>query len=380
MQSVVSPDQGIGEFPDTGETDLIQTLYRSLTSKEGFHPFLKQLSSIINARASGLAVIRKHPIRIEHLWHNGLSNEFIHWYLNNNVIEHDVILNQAIKQAPGEFQTVSSLKDEAKTDSIYQRWKQQNAMLDAAWLVAHSGDCFAVVLILQRTCQQGVYTDQERAWLNRLAPFIRQAVQLYQQTNQRAELTTSLLGVINAIPNACFVLNSQANVLFYNTVARSVLRQQNGLLIQDKRLVFKNNHEHQQFLQHTIESIRSSMGQQDFRSSTLFVTRDNLPSVIISITPIEDCSLPNGGALVTLYDPTIRRLPTAAMIAKYFSLSPAEALLCEDLITGLSLKQIACLRHKSEATLRTYLKTIFAKTNQSRQGQLISTILSALMY
>ncbi len=57
----------------------------------------------------------------------------------------------------------------------------------------------------------------------------------------------------------------------------------------------------------------------------------------------------------------------------------AEASLCRDLLDGLSIKEISEIRFRSAETLRSHLKHIFQKTNFNRQGQLISSILSALM-
>jgi DNA-binding NarL/FixJ family response regulator len=75
----------------------------------------------------------------------------------------------------------------------------------------------------------------------------------------------------------------------------------------------------------------------------------------------------------------IRKLPTAARIADYFSLTHAEAWLCESLVAGLTLKETAEHQNKSEATLRTYLKQVYQKTGFNRQGQLVSGILLALI-
>lgn len=61
------------------------------------------------------------------------------------------------------------------------------------------------------------------------------------------------------------------------------------------------------------------------------------------------------------------------------SLTTAQATLCADLISGLSLKDIAAVKHKSEETLRSHLRSVFQKTGFNRQGQLMSSILSALM-
>lgn len=75
----------------------------------------------------------------------------------------------------------------------------------------------------------------------------------------------------------------------------------------------------------------------------------------------------------------LRKLPTARQIAEYFSLTPAEASLCECLVSGLSLSETAEQQKKSEATVRTYLKQVYQKTGFNRQGQLVSGILLALI-
>jgi DNA-binding CsgD family transcriptional regulator len=100
---------------------------------------------------------------------------------------------------------------------------------------------------------------------------------------------------------------------------------------------------------------------------------------MMTLRPLRHNELLTGGVLVTITDAGARQFPDAEMIAEYFSLTRAEASVCEYLIKGLSLKEIAAQKHKSEATVRSYLKQVFIKTGQSRQGQLVSTILSSLL-
>jgi len=362
------------------EPQLIQSLYASLTDKEGFHPFLAQLSTAIGACSAILVNLSRQPLRLEYAWHSGLPEGWFNWYIENNMIEHDVVSNHAISQAPGNFQSALPLLPTFDPQKDYDRWENDQDILDAAWLVAHSTDELALVFVFQRTVAQGPYKESELNKLNRLVPFIRQAVQLYQQTNQQQALATSLAGVLNAIPNASFILNEQAGVLHANTAALRLLEQESCLKLQDGRLKFQRDKEHNLFFEQVTETIRTSMGQQVFSSSTMFIPRGDKPSLILCVTPIEGDKEQRGGAMATVYDPETRTLPSAALIANYFSLTPAEGLLCQDLITGMSLKEIAALRHKSEATLRSYLKQIFNKTNLNRQGQLISSILAALMH
>ncbi|GLQ32798.1 helix-turn-helix transcriptional regulator [Litoribrevibacter albus] len=362
------------------EPALIQRLYASLTDKEGFHPFLADLVQAINACSGILVNLRREPMAIEYIWHTGFPEGFMEWYGNNNMLEHDAVLNHAVSQSPGVFHSTLPILEQSPPKDDYQRWESDQNMLDSAWLVAHAEDSSSLILALQRTYQQGPYTEPELERLNRLVPYIRQAVQLYQQTNKQMEQAASFAAVINALPIATLILNDQLNVVHVNKAAQGILETEKTITLVDDRLSFQNKETQWHYMQYATESIRASMGLQLFSSDSLFVERADRSSLVLCVNPIEGLSEHRGGAMVTLYDPQVRSLPGARLIAEYFSLTQAEALLCEDLCVGLSLKEISEIRHKSEATLRSYLKQVFQKTGLNRQGQLVSQILSALMH
>lgn len=255
------PPQLSQKMPATGailpnEPELIQCLYQWLHHQAGFHDFLAMLADAVNGCAAQLSFIRRSPRAIEHIWHAGLSDEFIGWYLDNNMIAHDAVTNHAITQQPGHFNSALPLIGKDVPGEDYARWESDHQMLDSAWMVVDASDTHIVLLTVQRTLAQGAYFPSELEAMNRLVPFVRQTVTLAETYHQH---------------------------------------------------------------------------------------------------------------------------PDAGMIRDYFSLTNAEAGVCEDLIKGVSLKGIASSRHKSEATVRSNLKQVFLKTGQSRQGQLISTILSSLL-
>jgi DNA-binding CsgD family transcriptional regulator len=203
---------------------------------------------------------------------------------------------------------------------------------------------------------------------------------LYHQVHQQQEQASTLAGVINAIPNATLILNGQATVILANPMAYQIVQQEPSMQIQSERLQFQRREDHYRFFELVSDCIRASMGQQAYATGSMFIERHLQPPLIACLSPIEGIAQQRGGAMMTIYDPQVRQLPSAALIAEYFSLTKAEALLCEGLCSGLSLKDIAESRHKSEATLRSYLKQVFLKTGLNRQGQLVSHILAALMH
>lgn len=133
------------------------------------------------------------------------------------------------------------------------------------------------------------------------------------------------------------------------------------------------------FFRTLVRVARTEAPEGEGAPETLFVNRPDAAPLMLSVQPLGRPELMVGGLLITIADPGERSFPDAELIAGYFGLSPAEALLCADLATGLSLREIAEKRHKSEATVRSCLKQVYLKTGYSRQGQLISGILASLL-
>jgi DNA-binding CsgD family transcriptional regulator/PAS domain-containing protein len=270
--------------------------------------------------------------------------------------------------------------DELDVTEDYKRWQKDQNMIDSAWLVVHCTDTHTTLLTMQRTVEQGAFQSLELARLNHLVPFIRQAILLYQQIDYRTIAKKTLVSVVNAIPQATLVLNEQAVVIHANPLAEKFLLEASLLSIRNERLMFQQRDIQQAYLRSAVQVIRASMGQDEYDSDTLFLQREGRSPLIVLIRPMESTDLSQGGALVTIVEPAKRKLPAAATIGQYFSLSPAEADLCEDLVAGMSLKDISIKSGKTEATVRSYLKNVFIKTNHIRQGALISSILCALLH
>ncbi|MEO9524409.1 helix-turn-helix transcriptional regulator [Marinobacter alexandrii] len=361
------------------DAELIQSLYQALDNDTGFHDYLSLLVESVNGCAAQLVFVRKSPLRIEHIWYAGLSDEFIGWYLDNNMIASDAVTNHAIGQPPGTFQSALPLIEDGSPGDDYERWESDQSMLDSAWLVVEASDTHITLQTVQRTVAQGPYRPEELAAMDRLVPFIRQAVSLANNLHQPPSSVQALSAVIDLVPDAGFVLDNPGAVMVSNERGRRLLKQEQVISLRQRRFEFDDKKIQSAFFRISSRVVQADVQGHDYAPETLIVSRPGASSLLMTLQPLKRNELVTGAVLVTVTDSAWRVFPDAVMIQDYFSLSRSEAQLCEDLVTGMSLKDIAARRHKSEATLRSYLKQVFLKTGQSRQGQLISTILSALM-
>ena len=376
----------LAELPSfDNESDLIQNLYASLTDKNGFHTFLQLLGDSINASACVLTCLQRKPIAVRYVWHMGLPDGFVEHFNASGMLERDTVFNLAVKTSLRGFSTGSDALKELKQYGNAEYWEEsyemsmQMGFLQTMWMVIHAAEDNVIVLSLLRSADKEQYTDHELKKVSRLVPHIRQSFQLYEQVNKAMIKASSLDAVLDAVPKASIVLSDLSKVIHVNRSARELLAKNKIIRIEDDHVLFNNSTDQTDYSCNIVEVVRSSIGLTPFYSSTQYLKREGKPDLILCLTPIENIDQGRGGALITLYDPESRQLPDADRIAEYFSLTKAQATLCVDLISGLSIKDIAATKSKSEETIRSHMKHIFQKTDFNRQGQLVSGILSALM-
>ncbi|MBJ6135917.1 helix-turn-helix transcriptional regulator [Marinobacter litoralis] len=357
------------------ETELIQCLYDSLEHQAGFHRFLSMLVDSVGGCAAQLSFIRRTPRAIDHVWHAGLSDEFLTWYLDNNMIEHDAVTNYAVTQEAGQFNSALPLLNDGPPGDEYDRWESDQDMLDSAWLVVESNDSHITLLTVQRTYAQGAYQPEEIAAMNRLVPFIKQTVVLAKKIHQHPRAAQTLCGIADLITEPAFILNNRGTIVTANQRGEQLLDQEACINLRHGRLYFGTDQLRKSFFKAMARAAATVCSEDTALPETLIVKRDVLSPLVMTIRPLEHNEILSGGVLVTIVDLKARALPSAEEIVKYYPLSPAEGKLCEGLVAGLSLKEIADHHHKSETTVRSYLKQVFQKTGYNRQGQLISAIL-----
>ena len=90
-----------------------------------------------------------------------------------------------------------------------------------------------------------------------------------------------------------------------------------------------------------------------------------------------DCSTSPGPSQVAVIVHAPEKLPTVDehLLRTWYDLTPAEARVAGMLATGLNLDAIVARLGVGANTVRTQLKSIFAKTNTNRQGELIALLL-----
>jgi DNA-binding CsgD family transcriptional regulator len=77
------------------------------------------------------------------------------------------------------------------------------------------------------------------------------------------------------------------------------------------------------------------------------------------------------GSLVCIIDPDATRDLSSAGLAKMFKLSSAEMAVCDELLRGRTARDIADIRAVAHDTVRSQVKTLYAKAGVANRVELI---------
>ncbi len=191
-----------------------------------------------------------------------------------------------------------------------------------------------------------------------------------------------LLGLLDLLPLAVLLVDHNGLVRGQNRFARHMLQQQCGLAIgSNRRLVCTQRRctaELEQLLnaarQTSADEIPQVVGGMRIASPGF---PGGLPLLVVKLSQNTAAPGPQQGAmLVALPAPELGESGTVDILTSLYGLTPTEARLATHTLRGSSLEQAARELGITEATARTHLRHIFAKTNTSRQGELVSALLS----
>ena len=190
--------------------------------------------------------------------------------------------------------------------------------------------------------------------------------QLFSQALVRA-----LLDTMDALGFGAVLLSSTAKMLHANGETRRHIGEHITLV--QGRLVLQNRGA-AETLRHLLKSVEKDPFEAIRREHLVRLTRDGRRPLIVRLRPIPSPLgdlLDGAAALLVLLNPDQHPCPTAAALREIFGLSRGEALIALHLIRGDSLRELAAARNVSIGTVRVQLKALFAKTQTSRQSELV---------
>lgn len=200
------------------------------------------------------------------------------------------------------------------------------------------------------------------------------AISIHKQHSVKNDTSVLLKTLFNRIPIPLIILDAEKEIQFTNGAGKKFLQDSEHLDTEYGKLKVQNR-----FLQKDIEqkisqclndkvsNLVSLNKPNSYRQASLVITPANyLKSNVERLVAVLVANYDNCDAIA------YQGLKTT------YNITPAEFRLIEGLIHGQSLKEISTTKHVAMGTLRTQLKSIFAKMDVSRQAEVVrKTLLGA---
>jgi DNA-binding CsgD family transcriptional regulator len=227
-------------------------------------------------------------------------------------------------------------------------------------------------LSLQRSGRSGRYSKTDKRVLTTLAPRLTEVATLSVTLG-----TAALNGATTALGLVCrpaLAIGRFGAVLDVNAAADGLFDDE--LSVRNDRLSIRDAGARAAF-ERFVACMGVIVDTAALPAEPIVVRRRNKPPVVIGVLPVPAAARTpflGARAILTLTELAPGRGPNAAMLMEFFGMTPAEARLAATVAEGVSLEEAAARLGIARETARAQIKSVFAKTDTRRQGELAARL------
>ena len=216
-----------------------------------------------------------------------------------------------------------------------------------------------------------------------LLPHFKQAVHIHAHVGRLDAERLTYVAAIDRMLFGTVILNETGNVIETSGVARIILSERDGLHVVRDTLRATCGQENQA-LQHIIKGALPGAGVPSMPfGNVISITRPSGRAklgILVRAIPLGETSegRQRPAVAVFLRSPELQSETSHDVIRQLFGLTPAEAALSVLVANGLTLLEAANELSICKNTARAHVRSIFSKTNVTRQTELVRLILSSV--
>ena len=358
---------------------LIDALYKAATDKNGWRRYLDLVSQTFGsvaamriASSADLADVRSAEATIDPDY---LGRYYQHYAGKDPMSERD---REAASPPIVVQEALISMAELRRTEFHADWMRPQGLDLSMRWRI--DAPMGVMDLLLLRPESAGAFSEEEQALSHALLPHLRRAIIIASRLNVFDAADAASLDAFERLGAGVLLVDARRTIRFANRVAEAIFEANDGLFSTAGRLCARGASD-----QRLASAIANAAGQGRYaagRTATLVaVPRQDSPnplSVAVSPYPEERRSLFDGGplALVIVGMPDRRAAFPVEALRDLYDFTPAEARLAVALCNGTGLADHARASGVALTTVRTHLTSIFLKSGENRQADLIRRLMN----
>lgn len=233
------------------------------------------------------------------------------------------------------------------------------------------------IVTINRVRQRGPFDEDDRADLQALLPHLARAAELHRTVSRLEDRYGAVLSVLDKLLVGVVLLDRRQRIVVANRCAREACERSGALRIGPDGTLRAHRPEKDLELQRLLiqTSQTAQAGGWDDGGSLILSHRSAPGGLLAEVVPLRDDGFCDGdnvnGSAVFIVDPHQTRVASTEWLARLFRLTDAEHQVAAQLINGADTRRIAEQYGKSPHTVRTQLKSIFAKTGARSQLELV---------
>lgn len=376
-------------YPLNHFSQLLEKVYAALWSSEGMDGALKALKKYFNCCSATLVCMQKEPRQIVYGWSVGIPESYGRPYIENNWVAKDVAIDYFAAESPKQASFVASsqmLKDTPLLDVVdeeFKPWLEEEAIVDTCGYILTQSNTELQLISFQRNQSAGQFSEQELQQMNLIIPHVKQCLGLFNSFHQQQTKSDTLQAALNSLQLPTLVLNNLLQVVHANPSAEQFLMEHQALVkLQNKQLVIQDEDKHHEYIFHACKLVSYRVNSAEENNHLTLSLPCDQGELQFNISPIFSLADPaesgkaKQGLLVQccLIEKTAELSVTT--IRQHLNITKAEAQICLLLAQGLNVTDISVKRGVSVHTVREQLRSVYKKTPYSRQGELITALLS----
>jgi DNA-binding CsgD family transcriptional regulator len=216
-----------------------------------------------------------------------------------------------------------------------------------------------------------------------LLPHLRRAVELHSKLDAIESERRLFAATVDRMLVGTVILDAEGAIFKTNTVADEILAENDGLRLAGGELRANypaEDRELQRLIKQALEGIASTAQAVGQAMSITRPSGKGKLGIAVRTNPMNEWSEGKRWPAVSVFlrDPDRKAQGSVDVLRKLYGLTPAEALLSMQLVEGLTLDEAAEQLNIRKNTARAHLRSIFSKTNVTRQTSLVSLLLSSM--
>ena len=240
-----------------------------------------------------------------------------------------------------------------------------------------SAEC-DVYFAWMRGQSRGQFTDEECLNANRIVPHLVRAVALEFQSNTLQDVQRISTYALDQMEVGVIALDAQGRACYCNAVADAFLRAQRGIKVIQGIVRAMNVADDQRMQAARLRVVERG---ESICFSIFGPTAELTPKITVTVArlpsehPVARLHQ-SAKVLMLVNDASRRRVLTTKQSVQMFGLTEAEARLARALTQGGTMEQYALENHRSIATVRAHMRSIFVKTGTGRQSELVRLLVA----